>query len=34
VVWFQDSWAPPLDPAVVSLLRQVDWDAVARDMVW
>ena len=34
VVWFQDGWAPPLDPAVVSLLRQVDWDAVARDMVW
>ena len=34
VVWFQDGWAPPLDPAVEGQLRLVDWDARARDMVW
>lgn len=34
VLWFQNGWAPPLDPAAEHLLRRVDWDTHARDMVW
>lgn len=34
VMWFQDRWAPPIAPDAEALLRTVDWDAHARDMVW
>jgi hypothetical protein len=34
VVWFQDPWAPPVDGAATAQLQAVDWDAVARDMIW
>jgi hypothetical protein len=34
VVWFQETWALPVDAGVADWLRHLDWDAHARDMVW
>ncbi len=31
LVWFQDSFAPPIDPAVQDNLREVNWAAIAED---
>ena len=33
IVWFQESWAPPIDPAVLEELRHLDFLAVAFDEV-
>jgi len=32
VIWFQDEFAFPIDPAVVSQLLAIDWEAHAADM--
>lgn len=34
VVWFQHTWALPIDPGVLESLAALDWPALARDMVW
>jgi len=34
VVWFQDAWALPVDPGVEQLIRHLDWDGSAQDMIW
>ena len=31
IVWFQDGWAPPIDPAVLVELRTLDFIAVGFD---
>jgi hypothetical protein len=31
IVWFQDGWAPPIDPAVLEELTCLDFMAVAFD---
>jgi hypothetical protein len=28
-LWFQDTWALPIDPAVLQKIQKVDWDAHA-----
>ena len=33
VVWFQDGWAPPIDPAVLEELASLDFMAIAFDEV-
>ena len=33
IVWFQDSWAPPIDPAVLAHLQDLDFMALAFDEV-
>jgi hypothetical protein len=32
-VWFQETWAPPIDPAVSEELRNLDFLAIAFDEV-
>ncbi|WP_433932510.1 hypothetical protein AB3662_48225 [Sorangium cellulosum] len=32
VIWFQDDFAFPIDPAVVAQLLAIDWEAHAADM--
>jgi hypothetical protein len=34
IVWFQDGWAPPIDPAVVEHLRDLDFLALATENPW
>jgi hypothetical protein len=31
VVWFQDGWAPPMDPTVLVELRSLDFIAIGLD---
>jgi hypothetical protein len=33
IVWFQEGWAPPIDPVVLNELRQLDFMAIAFDEV-
>ena len=33
IVWFQDGWAPPIDPFVAEELRSLDFMAIAFDEV-
>jgi hypothetical protein len=33
IVWFQDEWAPPIDPAVETELRSLDFLALAQDVI-
>jgi hypothetical protein len=34
VVWFQDTWALPIDGGVLEKIRSVNWTGSARDMIW
>src|SRR5262249_5856432 len=34
VIWFQDSYAFPIDPQVLEHLRGLDWDSKAIDFEW
>ena len=34
VIWFQHSWALPIDGGVVEKIRAIDWAGSARDMIW
>ncbi|MEI7860305.1 MAG: hypothetical protein WCI26_10805 [Acidimicrobiales bacterium] len=34
MVWFQHTWALPIDDGVVGKIRAVDWAGSARDMIW
>jgi hypothetical protein len=33
IVWFQDDWAPPIDPLVVAELQALDFLALAKDVI-
>jgi hypothetical protein len=32
VIWFQNEFAFPIDPAVVTQLLAIDWETLAADM--
>lgn len=33
VIWYQDSWALPIDPDVIEHILGVDWDSLASNIV-
>jgi hypothetical protein len=34
VVWFQASWALPIDPAVVAEIQKIDWESMAANWTY
>ena len=31
LLWFQDEWAMPIDSAVIEQIKQIDWEALAKN---
>jgi hypothetical protein len=34
IIWFQNDFALPIDPAVVEQIKAIDWDSAAYDWEW
>lgn len=34
IVWFQNEFALPIDPAVMEQIKAIDWDSAAHDWEW
>ncbi len=34
VVWFQNRFAAPIDPGVLTQIERLDWEGLARDWIW